>query len=58
MDLYTTVCIKNCCLHLCFSKEELYEIADVPDPESLTLGERRLARLTAEDLQFDAEHYL
>ncbi|XP_031548926.1 protein SHQ1 homolog [Actinia tenebrosa] len=38
-------------------QEELYEISDVPDPESISFHERRLARLAAEDLNFDPGHY-
>lgn len=37
---------------------ELHEIAEVPDPESMNLSERRVARRAAEDSKFDEEYYL
>lgn len=37
---------------------ELYEISEITDPDSMTLSERRDARLAAEDIKFDEEYYL
>ncbi|XP_078342073.1 protein SHQ1 homolog [Oculina patagonica] len=37
---------------------ELHEISEITDPDSMTLSERREARLAAEDAKFDEEYYL
>ncbi|XP_068714980.1 protein SHQ1 homolog [Montipora foliosa] len=37
---------------------ELHEIAEIHDPESMTLAERRKFRKEAEDVKFDEEYYL
>lgn len=37
---------------------ELHEISEITDPDSMTLSERRNARLAAEDIKFDDEYYL
>ncbi|EDO45342.1 predicted protein, partial [Nematostella vectensis] len=39
-------------------QEELFEIADIQSPESMSLSQIRTARLSSEDLKFDPEHYL
>ncbi|KAJ7377904.1 Hsp90 cochaperone shq1 [Desmophyllum pertusum] len=37
---------------------ELHELSEITDPDSMTLSERREARLAAEDTKFDEEYYL
>ena len=45
------------CVYVLY-QAELHEIAEIPDPDAMSLSERRVARKTAEDMKFDEEYYL
>ena len=45
------------CLYVLY-QAELHEIAEIPDPDAMSLSERREARKDAEDMKFDEEYYL
>ena len=55
---------KNCnySIVLCFlyshHQEELCGIVDVPDPDKLSVNERRELRIQAENEKFDEDHYV
>lgn len=39
-------------------ESELHEMAEIPHPETMSLGDRRSSRKKAEDVKFDEEYYL
>lgn len=39
-------------------QDELKDIVEVVNPDEMTFNERRVARIAAEDVKFDEEHYL
>ncbi|ORZ36359.1 SHQ1 protein-domain-containing protein [Catenaria anguillulae PL171] len=39
-------------------QDDVHELLDIPDPDSTTVTERRLAREIAEDTKFDEDHYI